>query len=72
MEIPLVSKTLNGAIAEVERGGKKFCAEQTFDVCLFDVETNAPGEMLAEMVVAEWSWLEAWGDPDDVAEDYRV
>ena len=68
LRIPLGSRTLDDAIGEVERGGRRFCAEQTFDI-----ENGRGEEGVAVMVdVQDLHWLEAWGDPDDEAEQYRA
>ena len=65
--IPLMGVCVDSAIDEIEQGGRKFCAEQTFDVC------DEHGEEHALMVdVHDFSWEESWGDVEDEANKYRV
>lgn len=72
IQVPLDATTVDEAIIEVENGGRKFCAWQTFDICLYDEEFGMAGEEVAVMVdIHDPSWLEEWGDPEDLEEDFR-
>ena len=53
LEVPLEATTLDGAIAEVESGGRKFCAHQTFGIYLFDEETGSRARK-------SLSWSTSW------------
>ena len=68
IEVPLAARTLDAAITEVELGGRRFRAWQTFDI--LDQEA---GEEVAVMIdIKEPFWLEEWGDPEAQDDDQRT
>ena len=63
IQVPLAAKTVDDALGEVERGGRKFRAHQTFDI----IDEDACEEVAVMVDIKDPCWFEEWGDPD--AED---
>ena len=57
MEVPLDAETVDKAIEEIVRGGRKFGGWQTFDVR----DANTHEEIAVMIDIEDGEWLEAWG-----------
>ena len=57
MEVPLDAKTVDNAIDEIVRGGRKFGGWQTFDM----QDANTHEEIAVMIDIKDPEWLEAWG-----------